>query len=157
MAIHSIKAVQRIPAPLAQVWDFFSSHANLLTITPGEMKFKIISQNADEKLFTGQIIEYKVSPLLGIPFHWKTLIRNVRPPYYFMDEQLKGPFGIWQHQHMYRAIDGGCEMSDVVLYQIPFGVLGDFANLLLVKRKLKQLFEFRYKKIVSIFGPWPEP
>src|SRR5258705_12097576 len=155
MLIHSIKSTQKIPATLERVWDFFSSHANLQTITPSYMKFKVISQNEGEKLFAGQVIEYKVSPLVGIPLYWKTMIRNVTAPYYFMDEQSKGPFGIWQHQHMFRAIEGGMEMTDIVLYLNPLGPLGELGNSLFVKKKLRNIFEFRFNKMEEIFGKWP--
>jgi ligand-binding SRPBCC domain-containing protein len=60
MAVHSIKNIQKIPTTLEQAWDFYSSHANLQTITPPEMKFRVISENSGERLYSGQIIEYKV-------------------------------------------------------------------------------------------------
>ena len=155
MAIHSIKGVQKLPASLEQVWDFYSSHANLQTITPPHMKFKIISQNHGEKLYSGQEIKYKVRPVLDIPLYWITEIKDVTPPAYFMDEQRKGPFSIWQHQHFFKAIEGGVEMTDIVLYKAPFGVLGELANVLFIKRQLRNIFAFRFKKMVEIFGNWP--
>ena len=154
MAVHSLKNIQKIPAPLEQVWDFYSNHANLQTITPSYMKFKVISQNHDEKLHSGQIIEYKVRPLLNIPLYWMTEIKNVNPPVYFMDEQRKGPYHTWQHQHFFKAIEGGTEMTDVVLYKNPLGPIGELANLVFVKKKLRKIFEFRFQKMEEIFGKW---
>jgi ligand-binding SRPBCC domain-containing protein len=154
MAIHCIKSVQKIPAAIEQVWDFYSSHANLQTITPPQMKISIISQNHGDKLYSGQVIEYKVRPLLGIPLYWKTEIRNVTAPTYFMDEQLKGPYTLWQHQHYFKEIDGGTEMTDIVLYKNPGWLLGELANVLFIKRKLRGIFEFRFRKMEEIFGKW---
>jgi ligand-binding SRPBCC domain-containing protein len=155
MAIHSVKNIQKIPAALEEVWDFYSSHANLQTITPPSMKFKVISQNNDEKLYPGQIIEYKVSPVLAIPLYWKTEIREVVAPGYFMDEQRKGPYSAWQHQHYFKAIEGGTEMTDIVLYKTPLGPLGELANILFIKGKLRNIFRFRFNKMEEIFGKWP--
>lgn len=155
MAVHSIKNIQKIPATLEQAWDFYSSHANLQTITPPQMKFRVISQNSGEKLYSGQIIEYKVKPLLGIPLYWMTEIKNVTAPTYFMDEQLKGPYKMWQHQHYFKAIEGGVEMTDMVLYKNPSGWLGELANVLFIKKKLRNIFEFRFRKMEEIFGKWP--
>src|SRR5258706_8915416 len=152
MAIHSIKSVQKIPATLEQVWNFYSNHANLHMITPPAVKFSLISQNQSERLHSGQIIEYKLRPLLNVPLYWKTEIRNVAAPGYFMDNQRKGPFGIWQHQHFFKAIDGGTEMTDIVLYKNPLSILGEIANILFVKRMLKNIFAFRFKKMEEIFG-----
>ena len=154
MAIHSIKSIQKIPAPIDQVWEFFSSHTNLQTITPPGMGFNIISQNVHNKLHEGQIIEYKVRPLFNIPLYWMTEIRNVNAPFYFMDEQRKGPYSIWQHQHIFRTIDGGTEMTDLVLYKNPFGIIGELGNVLFVRKKLKAIFLFRFNRIDEIFGKW---
>lgn len=155
MRVHSIKSIQKIPAPLEQVWDFFSTHANLQLITPAYMRFEIISQNLEEKLHTGQVIEYKVRPIFDISLNWKTVIKKVEAPVYFMDEQQKGPYSLWQHQHYFKAIDGGTEMTDIVLYKNPFGIVGELANGLIVKKKLRNIFEFRFNKLEEIFGKYP--
>ena len=155
IVIHSIRSVQNIPATLEQVWDFYSHHANLQTITPPQMKFRIISKDQADNLYSGQIIEYKVTPLAGIPLYWKTEIKNVTPPVYFMDEQQKGPFSIWQHQHMFKTVEGGVEMTDIVLYKAPLWLMGELANILFLKRKLRNIFAFRFQKMEEIFGQWP--
>ena len=156
MRLHSLTCIQKIPAPLQQVWDFYASHANLQIITPSYMKFKVISQNADEKLHTGQVIEYKLRPVFNISIYWMTLIKRAEAPTYFIDEQRKGPYSIWQHQHYFKAIEGGTETTDIVLYKNPFGIIGELANVLLVKRKLRNLFQFRFDKMEDIFGSWPD-
>jgi ligand-binding SRPBCC domain-containing protein len=155
MGIHTVKSIQKIPARLDVVWDFFSSHANLQTITPPYMNFKVISKHGEEKLFSGQLIEYKVSPVFNIPLYWKTEIREVNGPHSFVDEQRKGPYKLWRHQHIFREIEGGVEMTDNVEYEAPLGILGDLANVLFVKRKLRDIFEFRFRKIEELFGAWP--
>jgi ligand-binding SRPBCC domain-containing protein len=155
MAIHSIKSIQNIPATIEQTWDFYSNHANLQTITPDYMKFNVISQNKEEKLYSGQVIEYKVRPILGIPLYWKTEIRNVTAPTYFMDEQRKGPYSSWQHQHYFKPIEGGTEITDIVLYKNPGWLLGELANILFIKRKLRSIFKYRFRKMEDIFGKWP--
>src|SRR5690349_22090384 len=111
MASHSIKAVQNIPATLDEVWDFFSNPANLQTITPPEMRFRVISKHHGDKIYPGQVIEYKVSPLLNVPLYWMTEITHVKDKEYFIDEQRKGPYRLWHHQHHFREIAGGVEMT----------------------------------------------
>ena len=154
MRVHSIKSIQKIPVPLEKVWDFYSNHANLQLITPAYMRFKIISQNLNEKLHAGQVIEYKVRPIFNISLNWMTVIRKVEAPIYFMDEQRIGPYSIWQHQHYFSAIEGGTEMMDIVLYKNPFGIIGELANTLSVRKKLRNIFEYRFSKMEDIFGKW---
>ena len=43
-------------------------------------------------------------------------------------------------------------MTDIVDYKIPFGFLGDIANALMVKKQLKEIFDYRFKKVEEIFG-----
>ena len=152
MAVYSIKTVQRMPVSLAHAWDFFSSPANLQTITPPYMGFTIISQHHGDKMYPGQIIEYKVTPLLGIPLYWMTEITHVQEERFFVDEQRFGPYSLWHHQHHFKAIEGGVEMTDIVHYKLPLWWLGDLANALFVKKQLAGIFEYRKKKVEEMFG-----
>jgi ligand-binding SRPBCC domain-containing protein len=141
-----------MPVSLAQAWDFFSSPANLQTITPPYMGFTIISQHHGDKMYPGQIIEYKVKPLLGIPLYWMTEITHVQEERFFVDEQRFGPYSLWHHQHHFKAIEGGVEMTDIVHYKLPLWWLGDLANALFVKKQLAGIFEYRKKKVEEMFG-----
>jgi len=154
MAVYSLKTVQLIPIPLEEAWDFFSNPANLQKITPGNMSFKIISRYPGEKIYAGQIIEYKVKPVLGIPLYWMTEINHVQDQEYFIDEQRSGPYRVWHHQHLFKSIEGGVEMTDIVHYKLPLWILGDIAHALFVKRQLDEIFEYRYKKVEELFGKW---
>jgi len=154
MAVYSIKTVQQLPIPLSQAWEFFANPANLQKITPGNMGFTTISKHHGEKMYAGQIIEYKVKPVLGIPLYWMTEITHVQDQEYFIDEQRYGPYSLWHHQHHFRPIDGGVEMTDIIHYKIPLWILGDIANTLFVKKQLDRIFDYRYKKAEELFGKW---
>jgi ligand-binding SRPBCC domain-containing protein len=154
MAVYSLKTVQQIPIPPEQAWEFFSNPANLQKITPANMSFKTISKHHGERMYAGQIIEYKVKPVVGIPLYWMTEITHVQDQQYFIDEQRFGPYSLWHHQHHFRSIDGGVEMTDIVHYKIPFWILGDIANTLFVRKQLDGIFDYRYKKIEELFGKW---
>lgn len=154
MAVRTLTAVQKIPATMDDVWKLISDPANLSLITPTDMRFRVISAEKVNSLYPGQFIEYKVSPLFRIPLYWKTEIMDVRKHELFIDEQRKGPYRLWRHEHYFNTIPGGVEMRDVVKYENPYGIFGRWANSLLVRKKLLQLFHFRYKKIEEIFGIW---
>ena len=83
--IYSYKTTQKIPISLDKAWDFFSNPANLETITPDNMSFKTISKYHGDIMYAGQVIEYKVSPFLGIPLYWMTEITHVEVKKYFVD------------------------------------------------------------------------
>ncbi len=152
--VYSIKTIQHIPISLDQAWDFFSRPDNLKDITPSKLGFEIISKYHGAKMYPGQIIEYIVKPILGIPLYWMTEITHVQDKQYFIDEQRFGPYSLWHHQHHFKEIDGGVEMTDIVHYKLPLWFLGDMAQVLMVKQQLKEIFDFRYMAVEKRFGKW---
>ncbi len=151
MSFYSIKTELNLPISIQEAWDFFSSPKNLSKITPKHMGF-IITNQPSETMFEGQIITYKVSPLLGIKINWMTEITTVKDNEYFIDEQRFGPYSLWHHRHHFYEIDGGIKMIDEVNYKLPFGFLGSIAHRLFVRKKLKSIFEYREKVLIEMFG-----
>lgn len=149
--MYQFKTKQIIPTDIKTCWDFFSSPANLKAITPSYMGFDILV-DISEKMYPGLMIEYRVKPLLGIPMNWITEITHVENLKYFVDEQRKGPYRIWHHEHHFKEIPNGVEMSDIVSYEIPLGILGRLAHPLVVQKKLKEIFDYRFTKVEEIFG-----
>jgi ligand-binding SRPBCC domain-containing protein len=154
--VYSLKTVQCIPVSMDTAWDFFSCPANLKHITPDSLDFKILSKYHGDKMYPGQIIEYTVKPLLSIPMYWMTEVTHVVPREFFVDEQRFGPYSLWHHQHHFKTIEGGVEMTDIVHYKLPLWLLGDIANALYVKNELDKIFQFRFRKVEALFGKWQE-
>ena len=116
------------------------------------MGFDIISEELPEKMYAGMIIKYNVSPLMGIKTLWVTEITHVNELSYFVDEQRVGPYKMWHHQHILKAVDEGVIMTDIVDYQPPFGILGAIANSLIIHKKIEEIFSVRTRKIEEHFG-----
>lgn len=153
MKLYTLHTKQNLPISLDEAWAFLSSPENLKTITPDYMGFHILS-GADREMYPGQIIQYIVTPVLGIKTKWVTEITHVQHKSYFVDEQRFGPYALWHHKHFIKPIKGGVEMEDIVDYKLPFGMLGQLAHPILVKPKLKEIFEYRQKKLIELFGPF---
>jgi ligand-binding SRPBCC domain-containing protein len=151
---HTLKTIQKLPISIDEAWGFFSSPSNLAKITPENMGFNVISEHHGNTMYAGQIIEYTVKPVLGIPLYWMTEITQVVDKKYFIDEQRFGPYTLWHHQHHFKVIEGGVEMTDIVHYKNPLGFVGRIANSLFVKKQLQQIFDFRFKKANEVFGEW---
>ncbi len=135
-----------------EVWDFISSPANLKVITPDYMGFDITSGDLPENMYEGMIISYKVAPVLGIKTTWVTEITHIQEKEYFIDEQRVGPYALWHHQHFIEPKEHGVLMKDIVSYAPPLGFLGAIANSLMVRKKLKEIFDYRTKSIEKKFG-----
>lgn len=149
--LSSIHKTQFLNSDLPTVWEFISSPANLSAITPEYMGFEILN-NPGDKMYPGQIIEYYVRPVLGLKLHWVTEITHVKENAFFVDEQRFGPYSFWHHQHIIKPKGNGTEMTDLVHYKAPFGFAGNMANALFIKRQLRDVFDYRYKKLEAIFN-----
>lgn len=149
--MYQLKKTQFIPVDMEQCWKFFSSPENLKLITPSYMGFEIKTQ-LPEKMYEGLMISYTVRPVFGIPISWITEIKTVVENQFFVDEQRKGPYSIWHHEHHFKAKNGGTEMIDVVSYTLPFGLIGKILHRLFVRKKLEEIFDYRFKKVEEIFN-----
>lgn len=149
--VYHLQTRQVIPTDLATAWDFFSNPANLAEITPTHLGFEIISKFHGSKMYPGQIIEYKVKPILGIPLYWMTEITHVEEGKFFVDEQRFGPYSLWHHQHHFREIPEGIEMIDIVHYKLPLWILGDIANTMFVRKQLNGIFDHRFVAVEKRF------
>lgn len=151
MKIYTLHQIQNLPISVDTAWDLLSDPRNLKTITPDYMGFHILS-GADRPMFAGQIIQYIVTPVLGIKTKWVTEITHSVKNEYFVDEQRFGPYALWHHKHFIKAIDGGVQMEDIIHYKLPFGLLGQMAHPIIVKPKLEEIFNYRRKKLETLFG-----
>jgi len=151
MKLYQLHSKQCFPISQKEAWDFLSDPANLKVITPDHMGFNILSGD-DRPMFPGQIIQYKIFPFPGFKTKWVTEITHVQDGEYFVDEQRFGPYALWHHKHFINAVYGGVEMEDIIDYKIPFGILGQMAHPILVKKQLKQIFQYREEKLIELFG-----
>lgn len=151
MKLYQLHSKQALPITKDKAWDFLSDPTNLKVITPDHMGFHILS-GTDRPMFSGQIIQYKVSPFPGYTTKWVTEITHINEGNYFVDEQRFGPYALWHHKHFIKEIEGGVEMEDIIDYKIPFGIIGQLAHPLIVKKQLLQIFKYREQKLKELFG-----
>ncbi|WP_142015652.1 MULTISPECIES: SRPBCC family protein [Chryseobacterium] len=142
---------QQLNCTIETAWEFFSSPHNLSQITPQSMNFVVLSESSDA-ISEGMEIDYTVSPVLGIPMKWKTVISQVEDYKSFTDFQKEGPYKHWNHFHEFIPNDHGVLMKDTVDYELPMGFLGKIAHQLFVKEKLKNIFDFRYRVLHQRFN-----
>ncbi len=152
MSVYQYERQQLLHASLDEVWNFISNPRNLRTITPDHMGFNISSGPLPDKMYVGQIISYKVSPVLGIPLNWVTEISHISEQEYFVDRQIVGPYRLWHHEHFLTETADGVLMKDLVTYKPPMGILGKLSNTILIKKKIRQIFDYREKMLFDIFN-----
>lgn len=150
--VYQLVREQFLECSLDEAWQFFSSPYNLPRIAPPEMDFKIVSDLQTDKIYEGLKIDYTVRPLFHIKLKWKSEIKGYKSHYSFIDYQLKGPYKFWSHYHEFIPLDNGVLMRDILKYEIPFGIVGDFINFILINRTLNYIFDYRRSIIDVLFN-----
>jgi len=138
------------PLPVAEVFAFFEDPRNLARITPPWLNFRILNPESI-RMRAGAEIDYVIG-WLGLPMKWKTLIVTYDPPRLFIDEQARGPYALWHHEHTFEPTAGGVAIRDRVDYRLPLGVLGRVAHAVMVKRQLLGIFRYRQTAIARILN-----
>ncbi|HSD64745.1 MAG TPA: SRPBCC family protein [Ignavibacteriaceae bacterium] len=150
MKIYRLDYSQLLPISRTECWKFFSDPQNLQKITPPEMNFKIKSELSPE-IYPGQIIIYQIKLFPGLKLKWVTEITHVNEENYFVDEQRFGPYKFWHHQHLFKEVDEGMKINDIVHYSIAPGFLGRIMNKLFIRSKLENIFKFRKEYLNEMF------
>ncbi len=146
----TLKQQQYLPVSPEQAWAFFSNPANLNAVTPPGLDFRITSEVPDV-MYEGMIITYRLKPMLRIPVTWWTEITRIIDGKYFVDEQRKGPYRIWHHEHHFEPQGKGVVMTDILYYDIGKSFIGRLAGLLFVNRTVRQIFEYRRQALEKYF------
>ena len=133
----------RIDAPIDQVFHFHDDTQNLLKITPPNIKVQIESMGEPG---LGYEVILKVRQFGLFTMRWHVRITAYDPPKLMIDEQVSGPFSEWKQIREFREVDGGTELTDVVEYTPPLGVLGRLADGLVINRQIRDMFSFRQAK-----------
>ncbi len=143
--LHTLRRRQWLPRGLRETFAFFERPENLPRITPPWLAFRVVTP-PPIPMRRGATIDYRVR-VLGWPRRWRAVISEYDPPFSFRDEQVIGPYRRWDHRHLFSEADGGTMIEDVVTYEPPFGPLGTLLDRLVIRRQLRDIFDYRRREI----------
>lgn len=142
-----LTATQFLPRPREEVFALFSDAFQLEAITPPWLRFQVLTP-APIAITTGTQIDYRLR-LHGLPIRWQSRISVWEPPFRFVDEQMRGPYRRWYHEHTFESLPGGTRCRDVVDYEVPGGRL---VNFLFVRPDLRRIFRYRRQRLAKLLG-----
>lgn len=145
MKTYQLQTELWLPRRRTEVFEFFADTGNLEQITPPWLHFRITTQGPIE-MRAGALIDYRLR-LHGLPIKWRTEITCWDPPRRFVDEQRRGPYRLWIHEHTFAEIDGGTRVVDRVTYAV---CLGPLVQRLLVGPDLRRIFDYRKRKLADL-------
>jgi hypothetical protein len=143
--VYVLEAEQWLPLPLADVFPFFADATNLEAITPPWLRFHVLTPEPIP-MQVGQRIDYRLR-VRGVPLRWQSEITVWNPPYRFIDEQRRGPYKRWHHEHMFMERDDGTVIFDRVEYALYGGPLAPLVHSLLVRGDVERIFRYRGRAI----------
>jgi ligand-binding SRPBCC domain-containing protein len=143
---YRLAASQFLPYPREQIFEFFSDAMNLQTLTPAWLRFTILTPWPIH-IAPGALIDYRLR-VRGVPIRWQSSISVWEPPFRFVDEETRGPYKRWHHEHVFEEVDGGTLCHDTVDYEVYGGGLVDS---LFVRPDLLKIFAFRQQKLIELF------
>ena len=140
-----LEFVSVIHAPRARVWDFYDTVDNLPRITPPSTKVRVVDPPARMEAGIRFTLIVRQPPVF-VPLAWETIVTRREPPVVWVDEQGRGPFAYWHHEHHFDDLgDGTTRLRDEVTYRPPLGPLGTLADWLFIRRQLTALFAYRHQ------------
>lgn len=148
--VYTLERQQWVPRPLQEVFAFFADAGNLEELTPPWLRFEILTPRPIA-IAPGTKIDYRLR-WHGLPLRWTTEITQWNPPHSFEDVELAGPYQTWHHTHRFEERKGGTELTDIVRYSLPFGLLGQLAHAINVKRDVEKIFDYRREKIQALMS-----
>ena len=151
MKVYELRTRIRLPRSRGEVFAFFADAANLQALTPPWLHFQILTPSPID-MRPGALIEYRLK-LHGIPIRWRTRITVWEPPRRFVDQQLKGPYRLWDHEHTFAEDPADPIGATLAADRVRYAVLGGaLVNRLLVQKDVERIFTFRHQKLREIFG-----
>ena len=158
MADHVLERRLWLPRPRSVVFAFFVDPQNLVRVNPPATRFRWLAP-PPATLTTGSVLDFSIR-LGGVPVRWRVLVRELDRPYRFVDAQLWGPFGRWEHRHRFveaPLTEGesgplGTWVEDRVTYRLPLGALGRLVHAAGVGRRIARLFDYREHRLRELLG-----
>ncbi|HUR44899.1 MAG TPA: SRPBCC family protein [Candidatus Saccharimonadales bacterium] len=147
MKIREFKTELWLPVGPSELFPFFADAGNLESITPGWLHFKTLTAVPIE-MKAGTLIDYRLR-VHGLPLRWRTLISTWEPPHRFVDEQIRGPYRQWIHEHTFEARGGGTLTRDRVRYAVPLDFL---IHDWVVRPDIERIFLFRSTALKNHFS-----
>jgi len=148
--VHRLEREQVVTSPLSEAFDFFSRTSNLERITPPWLRFGLLTPEPTE-IVVGTRIEYRLR-LHGIPLRWISRIDEFVENRSFVDRQIRGPYRWWHHRHEFTSVPGGTRVRDHVDYALPLGPVGELGHIVIVRRDLARIFDYRQAAVAQILG-----
>lgn len=130
-----------IKAPIEIVFNN-SRNIDLHQQSASQTNEKAIAGRTSGLIEKGETVTWK-GKHFGFYIQHQSIISEMHLYAYFVDEQLKGYFKSFKHQHFFEEKNGVTIMQDILQYETPFGIFGKLFDLVFLKKHLVQFLLYR--------------
>jgi ligand-binding SRPBCC domain-containing protein len=141
----TIELLTHINAPIEKVFDL-SRSIDLHMESTKQTGERAIAGKTSGLIELGETVTWRARHF-GIWQHLTSNITEFNYPVYFVDEMVTGAFKSFRHKHHFSQLDGHTLMTDVFVFESPFGILGRLANWLVLKTYMTKLLTKRNEVI----------
>ncbi|SIN74335.1 SRPBCC family protein [Agromyces cerinus] len=137
----------QLPVPVSRAFDL-SRSIDLHVASMADSQERAIAGVTSGLIGAGDEVTWRAWHF-GVPIRMTSRITEFDPPSSFVDEQVRGPFRSFRHEHEFAADPvGGTIMTDRVRFVAPLGPLGRIAEVVLGPY-LRRLIEHRNAHIAA--------
>lgn len=130
-----------IAAPLERVFDL-SRNISLHKISTKETREEAIGGVTSGPISLNESVTWKARHL-GKKRIMQVKITQMEPPVSFTDEQVKGDFVYFRHQHHFKPVENGTLMIDMLDFKSPYGIIGQVFNSIYLTGYLEKFLQKR--------------
>ena len=131
-------------------YDYLTNPENLPELLRDTIAVEVLSP--DVSLKRGSELHFRMTRFglaQSVRFQIEELLRGSRLTY----RQVEGLFAGWMHTTRFEDVgDGATLVTDIVQYQVPFGLLGHLVNDVLVKADLEKILDRRLQRAEGHFA-----
>ncbi|MFJ3383788.1 MULTISPECIES: SRPBCC family protein [unclassified Curtobacterium] len=143
----SFRLVTLLDAPPAEAFALsldIGAHERSLAAT-GE---RAVAGTVSGTIGLGETVTFRARHL-GVVWRLTSKVTAVEAPHRFVDEQVRGPFAHFHHEHRFEPSGPGTRMVDEVTFRAPFGPLGRLAEVLVLARYMPRVLEARNRALAA--------
>jgi len=134
-----------IAAPSDEVYDLardIDLHARSMAHT----NERAVAGRTSGRIALGETVTWRARHF-GITWSLTSRIVAAEPPTRLVDEQVRGPFRSFRHEHRFEGVPTGTLMIDDWEHVAPFGVVGRVVDRLVLERYMRGLLETRNRTL----------
>ena len=131
-----------MPASAEELFAWHTRPGAFARLAPPWQRFEVVGGTPEVAEGSRVVLRLAKGPLR---VRWVAEHRNVRPGAGFRDVQVRGPFALWEHDHLFEdSAAGGATLHDRIRFRPPAGALGRLLMEGNLRRDLKSTFRYRH-------------